>query len=414
MADALAHRTVLIVQPSGIRNRARVLKVAKTLLESGRTVVFFTKLPVGSGFTDVRVDRVLDCPVLQFPDAHDFLAPARTRIPAVNWLLMVQYLHATMWHYARAIRPDVIHTFGAAAIGIGDDFRRRLRSEGCAASWVHDYLEYTRGHAFIDDRRQGGKEDTAWHETVVKYETEHAGREDHAFTVSPQLATALARDYGLAHEPTVLLNAPRLGDFEAGSQRTIRKKLRLGPDVPLIVYSGGVTPLRGVDALTCAIGRMPDVHLALITNSQTEYTESLVGAARTGGWAQRLHLVGYVEPDAVPTFLQDATAGVHPLSHYGNAEVALPNKLFDYLHARLPVVVSDVGAMAGFVTGHQLGEVFPAGNVDALVDALRRVIAAREPIVSRIARDDHLLAENAWESQEAALVEVYDRLSGAG
>lgn len=407
---ALAHRTVLIVQPSGIRNRARVLKVAQTLLESGRSVIFFTKLPVGSGYTDVRVDHVLGCPVLQFPDAHDFLKPARTRIPAVNWLLMVQYLHATMWHYARAIRPEVIHTFGAAAIGIGDDFSSRLRAEGCGTAWVHDYLEYTRGHTFTDDRRRDGKPDEAWHRTVVRYETEYAGRADHAFTVSSELSEALVQDYGLAHEPTVLLNAPRLSDFEAGSSHTIRKHLRLGRDVPLIVYSGGVTPLRGVETLTAAIGRMPGVHLALVTNAKTAYSESLVTSARTEGWAERLHLVPYVESHRVPTFLQDATAGVHAIVHYGNAEVALPNKLFDYLHARIPIVVSDVGAMAAFMARHRLGEVFPAGNVEALVAALQRSISQRELIVRRIAGDRALLEEYAWERQEIALLGAYDAL----
>jgi glycosyltransferase involved in cell wall biosynthesis len=412
VSDALAHRTVLLIQPSGIRNRARVLKVAQSLLDSGRSVAFFSKLPVGSGFTDVRVDRVVGCPVLQFPDAHDFLPPGQARVPSINWLRMVEYLHDTMWHYAAAIRPDVIHTFGAAAIGIGDDFRSRLRAEGCATAWVHDYLEYTRGHAFIDDRHHGGKPDEAWHQTVVRYEADHAGRADHDFTVSPELANALAQDYGLARKPTILLNAPRLKDFEAGSSLTIRKRLRLGADTPLIVYSGGVTPLRGLDTLTAAIGRMPDAHLALITNSRTDYSESLVKAARADGWAGRLHLVPYVEPHRVPTFLQDATAGVHPIIHYGNAEVALPNKLFDYLHAGIPIVVSDVGAMGAFVASHQVGVVFPAGNVEALVAALRETVSHRETIVRKIRSDDALLAEHAWERQERALLRVYDTLPG--
>ena len=66
--------------------------------------------------------------------------------------------------------------------------------------------------------------------------------------------------------------------------------------------------------------------------------------------------------------------------------------------------------MAAFMARHRLGEVFPAGNVEALVAALQRSISQRELIVRRIAGDRALLEEYAWERQEIALLGAYDAL----
>ncbi len=403
---ALARRDVVLVQPSGVRNRHRVLKVAQSLLDDGLSVAFVTKLPPSATGTKVLVDHVLGCPVLNFPDAHCFLGAARTRVPALNWQLMVLYLQAASWHYVRQIRPRVVHSFGAAAISLGHDWRDRLRAEGHEAAWFHDFLEYTAGHEFRDDRVAAAEPDREWHRTVVEHEARHAVHADHLFTVSERLAELLQADYALPARPSVLLNAPRFADTSMESESPgVRRGLGLPSDTPLLVYSGGVSPLRGIHVLMSALAKLPDMHLALITNAATPYLESLMRAATAGGYRDRIHLLPYLDPHLVPGFLREADVGVHPLTRYGNADVALPNKLFDYLHAGLPMVVSDCTAMAGFVREHRLGEVFPADDAEALAAALRRTLAAAPAIRARIS--EQMLREHSWERQHRILSDVY-------
>jgi glycosyltransferase involved in cell wall biosynthesis len=406
--DALQHRDVLIIQPSGIRNRARVLKIARTLLQSGRSVVFFTKMPPGTGLSEVDVDRIEGCPILQFPDAHDFLSAARTKVPSWNWTFMVQYLQTAMWHYARQVAPRYIHTFNTAAIGIGHHFRDRLAQEGKAPAWFHDFPEYTRGHRFIDDRRGHGGPDDDWQQTVIRHEAMYARSPDASFTVSDEIADALQAEYGLQARPSVLLNVPRLSDFNPSHGATIRGKLGLGAETPLFVYSGGVTRLRGIHTLVSALSAFPEAHVALMTSTRSPYLSSLIADAKQHGAGKRLHVLPYVEPSLISSFLRDATAGVHPLTHYGNAEVALPNKLFDYLHAGLPVVVSDVRLMADLVSRQRLGTVFKAEDPADLSRALRQVVRDRAAIGQRLRDSNGFLAAHSWESQESTLLAAYD------
>ncbi len=394
----------MLIQPSGVANRGRVLRVARTLLDQGWSVAFLTKLSPQRRTRHVQIGEALGCPVFYFPDAHAFLGAAKVKVPALNWPLMVQYLNATMWTYVRALRPRVIHTFGVAAIGLGHDFRDRLRAQGYDARWCHDFLEHTAGHAFGDDRVADAVEDHEWRQVVLAFEAAHAAHPDHAFAVSPALAAAVAEDYRLDRLPTVLLNAPRLSDFDAAARPTLREKAGVAAGVPLIVYAGGVTPLRGIETLVAALARLPEAHLALMAGGRTPYLLSLLDRACGTGCGARLHLLPYVAPQRISSFLRDATVGVHPLTRYGNAEVALPNKLFDYLHAGLPVVVSDCRAMAEFVRRHRVGRIFAAGDAEALAAALRETIAEHGMLRANIAAASKRFC---WEREEPALLDFY-------
>jgi glycosyltransferase involved in cell wall biosynthesis len=86
-------------------------------------------------------------------------------------------------------------------------------------------------------------------------------------------------------------------------------------------------------------------------------------------------------------------------------DLALPNKLFEFLHAELPMVVSDCRAMAQFVTEHGLGRVFHAGDPNDLADAVRAVLAdPPHPDTTALRR------EFSWQGQEPHLLAVYDDL----
>ncbi len=108
-------------------------------------------------------------------------------------------------------------------------------------------------------------------------------------------------------------------------------------------------------------------------------------------------------------FLAAADAGVIPLQHWPNHEIALITKFFEYAHARLPLLVSDVRTMARATRDNGLGEVFRADDVDDYVRAVGRVLA--EPARYRAGYDRPGLLDGwTWEAQAEVLEGVYRRL----
>jgi glycosyltransferase involved in cell wall biosynthesis len=82
--------------------------------------------------------------------------------------------------------------------------------------------------------------------------------------------------------------------------------------------------------------------------------------------------------------------------------MALPNKLFEYLHAGLPMVVSDCQAISEFVIANQLGTVFQAGSVEDLSRAIHQIYK-----YSMNDDTDQLKQKYSWQGQATHLVEVY-------
>ena len=160
-----------------------------------------------------------------------------------------------------------------------------------------------------------------------------------------------------------------------------------------------------------ALPDLPEVHVAVVRGADSEFTRGLERQAEELGARDRLHLVGYVAPHLVPQYLSSADIGVIPILHSPNHEVALITKYYEYMHARLPIVVSDVQAMADFTRGLGNGEVFTAGDAHEYALAVRKVLADRDAYAARYT--DDLLAANSWEGQAEALGGVYARLLGS-
>src|SRR6185436_11628803 len=79
----------------------------------------------------------------------------------------------------------------------------------------------------------------------ANHEAEYINAVDRVVTVSPAIASTLKKDHHLDHEPTVIMNTPNPADVSV-EVPDIRKRIGLASEVPLLVYSGGVTRARGI------------------------------------------------------------------------------------------------------------------------------------------------------------------------
>ncbi len=388
---------VLMIVLNDVEHDNRVLKCAKQLRSLGHPLTIF----------GVSSDRGVDQPApkmidgvlaILFPNPRFQIRNAPSR--ALNWEAHIAMLAAAMSGQFDQNAPAILHTHDFNTLKIGRELLFRAREQGRHIYWVHDLHEYVAGLTSIDDeiRKRG-----------VQHQDECIRIPDQLITVSPHLADAIRRDYRLRIGPAVILNSNGSDSYNPHYPETIRKKLGLSDQVPLAVYTGGVAPPRGVHTLVETLPLIPEMHVALVTNNSGDYVNSLKYFAERNGCASRLHITPYVPPDEVPSFIQDATVGVHPMVHFENAEVALPNKLFDYCIARVPCVVSDCKAMGDFVRDWGIGEVFCAEDVEDLARALRTVFTKRIAYTARLDSESSFVKAVAWESQCQRLAELYER-----
>ena len=214
---------------------------------------------------------------------------------------------------------------------------------------------------------------------------------------SPGYADVLARRYRIPR-PDVVLNVP-------AGPRPDRATAPSEPDVA--VYAGGLQPHRGLEQAIAALPSVPGLRLRLLGAGRPEYVDGLRELARTSGVEDRLEMPGTVEPGEVVEAISGAAFGLalfQPvcLSH----RLVAPNKVFEYLAAGLPSLVSDLPVMARFVDEAGAGIAVPPGDIDAIATGAR---ALADPERNLDWRRAAVAAgqETTWERERRTLEAAY-------
>src|SRR5271165_1542367 len=227
---------------------------------------------------------------------------------------------------------------------------------------------------------------------------------DEVITSSTGYADALAGRYRVAR-PAVVRNIPERTEGAGGAPR---EDLEHDHEAPRVVYVGGLMPGRGLEQMIDALIHLPGVRLCAIGPGATHYRASLRRRAAAAGVDDRIELRDPVAPGEVQRVLAGAAAGlclIQPICR--SYELSLPNKLFEYAAAGVPVLASDAPVIAALVRSEGLGEVVAPGGPRAIAASLERLLA--QDGWRRAARRSVEFADaHDWPSEASTLAAAYE------
>lgn len=279
-----------------------------------------------------------------------------------------------------------------------------------AKAWFGGRILYDSHELFTD--RSGPERTVWWRWRWRAIERALIRQADRVITVSDPMARELSRRYGIP-VPSVVHNFPDLGSGSPPSPtRSLRDLLELPQSSPFVLYAGRLQPGRGLEQLILAAARYPEIVVGLMGDGRADYISALRARARAAGVGSRVHLVRPVDLEQVVPTARAADVGMAAYRDTGlSSRTTLPNKLFEYLAAGLPVVASRLPPMAQVVGEHDVGVTCDPDNPDAVAAAIREVVG--EPKRHQELRRNALRASKvfSWEQEGPKFLQIIDELT---
>jgi glycosyltransferase involved in cell wall biosynthesis len=198
----------------------------------------------------------------------------------------------------------------------------------------------------------------------------------------------------------------------------LRQRLGLGQDIRIALYQGNLQPNRSLDLLIHAASFLePTVVIVMMGQARNTTLDQLEDLIVSKGVADRVRIIPSVPYEELLTWTASADIGltIFQPDYSRTIRFCLPNKLFEYLMAGLPVLSSQLDAIAEVIKTYDVGQLLPSiapSDIGATINAMLADTSA----LSRMRSNALMAAKNEfnWEKESLQLVYLYQNILHKG
>lgn len=319
----------------------RILKQCRTLRETGDwSVVVFA----------IHDDGQTNLETQKFGIIRRFSLFTR---PLPKWKIMqgIKYIECwlRMFFTALRLKPYCVQANDLSALPVGWSITSTMN-----VPLIYDAHE-------LETEVNGLKQGSFRQRLMVWLETNLIPKTNAILTVSESIADWYSKNYGIP-KPEVVRNIPCLTENTPNAE-SLKKNLGIPYDSLLFLYLGHLCPGRGIPRMLETFSRVKrGRHLLFIGNGALEAMIQEFSAKH-----HCIHHLPAVPPDKVVPYAAGADIGMCLIENASLSDYySLPNKLFEYILAGLPVCIND------FPDQRDLVESFGCGWVlgDSITDSV--------------------------------------------
>jgi len=221
----------------------------------------------------------------------------------------------------------------------------------------------------------------------------------YGYTVCQSISKAYYDKYGV--RLAVVRNLP-MGIVQP--QGIYKQEGNKQPD--LIIYQGAINMGRGLETMIRAMTYLEQYRLQIF--GEGTILQDLVKLRDSLSLGHRVELMGSIPFGELGTYTRQADLGISLEENIGlNYYYALPNKLFDYIQAEIPVLVSDLPEMRKIVSDFEIGQVVRNRDPESLAKQVEEMMSSKEER-KKWKKNLHIAAgELCWENEVDKLRGVY-------
>ncbi len=401
----------------------RVLREAQSLVEAGYRVVLFCCQ---------GADKANPLPHQEILDGIEVyrIFPKRLYKYHGKSLRLLKSFFSLLFKF-RGQHVDVIHAHDANMLPLG-----YLLSQYWRIPLVYDSHEYWQ--SLFDEEKERLHSLSNQKERMKKlrqlsqmkhFEQQVMSKCRAIITVSDGIAQKMQQNLKVSMPVTVIRNTPHRLAHSLNEKKSLHELAGLPHETPILLYQGQIAEKRGTKLLI-------DEWLGLLETLDKSHP----------AWQFRLVLMGPVLPDdealfegvihlgmdhppgiahtiikyvppvpavSLVSITRDAVLGIHPILNTSeNHYLCLPNKLFEYIQAGIPVAVSHFPEMKAVVDTFGIGLTFDPHQPGALGETLKQFTEAYQPDRNQSyqAGLKRAQGELCWEKESQKLIRLYQDL----
>lgn len=221
----------------------------------------------------------------------------------------------------------------------------------------------------------------------------------HAYTVCNSIAHTYNLKYGTNFK--VVRNLPTANNFQKKAAKASSKKM--------VLYQGALNIGRGLEQAIRAMHYIENAELVIAGDG--DIRKELETLVKNENLEKKVRFLGRLPLEELSLFTVQADLGLSIEEDLGlNYRYALPNKLFDYVQAKVPVLVSNLPEMAAIVKNYKIGAITETLEPKQLAVTISNALTNDE---NRKLWNNNLgkaAIELTWENEEKVLKSIFQQL----
>lgn len=229
------------------------------------------------------------------------------------------------------------------------------------------------------------------------------------------VSTPIAQEIRIRHHSPAVSVVRNVPAYQAVSKSNLlRQRLSLGPGVRIALYQGNLQPDRGLDHLIRAAAYLErDIVIVLLGKEIGDTLTQLEALIASEGVTDRVKILPPVPYAELLDWTASADIGliIYSPARSLNIQMCLPNKLFEYLMAGLPVLATPLEAVADILNTYDVGQIV-SSLVPVDIAAAINTMLQDHAVLERMHRNalDAVQHDLCWEEERHQLIRLYQAI----
>ncbi len=215
---------------------------------------------------------------------------------------------------------------------------------------------------------------------------------------------------------TVIMNSPDEKLSSTKDLRDFKMKFNLD-DKFVLVYVGGINYERNLEVILHAISKInhdiPNLFFIIFGHMYGQkgqsYKESLKNLVKQLGLEDSVYIGGKVNPEEVSSYLDLSDFGIVSYIRNPLTDVAVPNKIFEYIALNKPIIVVNFKALHSLM-GDDAAIYYKPEDADDLAQRIKWLFNHKNDLMGMKQNAQKVYEECKWEVMKERLLRMYENL----